>query len=178
MKPHSVPYASQDAIEKELERLEKLGVIEKVNHSEWATPIVPVLKPDGSTRICSDYKVTINPQISVDQYPLAKVDDLLADLAGGKEFTKLDLTHAYQQVLLEPESQKYVTINTHRGLYRYKRMPFGIASAPAVFQQIMEKVLQGIPKVIFYLDDVLVTGCNREEHLQNLKQVLERLESP
>ena len=176
LKPRSVPYALRDVIEKELERLEKLGVIEKVNHSEWATPIVPVPKPDGSTRICGDYKVTINPQMSVDQYPLPKVDDLLAELAGGKEFIKLDLTHAYQQVLLELESQKYLTINTHRGLYQYKRMPFGIASAPAVFQQIMEKVLQGIPKVVCYLEDVLVTGCNREEHLQNLKQVLERLE--
>ena len=113
LKPRSVPYALRDVIEKELERLEKLGVIEKVNHSEWATPIVPVPKPDGSTRICGDYKVTINPQMSVDQYPLPKVDDLLAELAGGKEFIKLDLTHAYQQVLLELESQKYLTINTH-----------------------------------------------------------------
>ena len=86
----------------------------------------------------------------VDQFPVPKAEDLFSTLAGGKKFSKLDLSQAYQQVLLEPDSRKYVTINTHKGLYRYNRLPYGVASAPAVFQQIIEKLLQGLPKVVVY----------------------------
>lgn len=84
----------------------------KVNYSDWAAPIVPVPKAGGSVRICGDHKVTVNPVLQVDQHPVPKIEDLFASLAGGKKFTKLDLSHAYQQVLLEPESRKYVTINS------------------------------------------------------------------
>ena len=122
-----MPYAIRGVIEKDLERLESLGVIEKVNYSDWAAPIVPVPKADGSVHICGDYKVTINPVLKVDQHPVPKAEDFFTSLAGGKKFTKLDLSHAYQQVLLEPESRKYVTINTYKGLYRYNRLPFGVA---------------------------------------------------
>ena len=175
-KPHTVPYTIRGAIEKDLERLENLGVIEKISYSDWAAPIVAVLKADGGIRICGDYKVTINPVLQVDQYPVRRVEDLFATLAGGQKFSKLDLSHAYQQVLLEPTSRKYVTVNTHRGLYQYNRLPFGVASAPAVFQQTMEKILQGLPRVVVYIDDILVTGRNDEEHLQTLEQVLARLQ--
>ena len=133
-------------------------------------------KSNGSIRICGDYKVTINPVLQVDQFPVPKPDDLFATLAGGKKFSKLDLSHAYQQVLLEPESRKYVTVNTHKGLYQYNRLPFGVASAPAVFQQTMEKILQGLPMVVVYIDDILVTGRSDEEHLENLEKVLARLQ--
>ena len=176
-RPRSVPYALREAIEKDLERLEQLGVIEKVNHSDWAAPIVPVPKADHSVQLCGDYKVTINPMLQVDQFPLPKPEDLFATLAGGEKFTKLDLSHAYQQVLLEPESRKYVTINTHKGLYQYNRLPFGVASAPAVFQQTMEKILHGIPRVIVYIDDILVTGEDNKEHMTNLTKVFDRLHS-
>lgn len=96
---------------------------------------------------------------------------------GGKVFSKLDLSHAYQQILLDDESCKYVTINTHRGLYRYTRLPFGVASAPAIFQRTMERVLQGIPGVVIYLDDILITGKDENEHLTRLAQVLQCLEA-
>ena len=112
-KPRLVPYAIRGAIEGDLERLESLGVIEKVHYSDWATPIIPVPKADGSVHICGDYNVTVNPVLKIDQFPVPKPEDLFASLTGGKKFTKLDLSHAYQQVLFDPESQKYVTINTH-----------------------------------------------------------------
>ena len=150
--------------------------MEQVKYSEWATPIVPVPKPDGRVRLCGDYKITVNPAIDVEQYPLPKPQELLATLSGGQRFTKLDLSVAYQQMLLEEESRKLVTINTNLGLFRYCRLPFGIASAPAIFQRAMDTLLQGIPHVICYIDDVLVTGLTEEEHLQNLVQVLHKLQ--
>ena len=144
-KPRSVPYAIKGAIEQDLERLEQMGVIGKVQYSDWAAPLVPVEKADRTLWICGDYKVTVNPVLLVDQYPMPTPEDLFATLAGGKHFTKLDLSQAYQQVLLDQGSRRYVTINTHKGLYRYNRLSFGVASAPALFQQIMERILQGIP---------------------------------
>ena len=161
-KPRPVPFAIKAAIEKELE---SSGVITKVAHSEWAAPIVPVPKKNGRFRICGDYKVTINQELEVDQYPLPKPEDLFATLTGGEKFSKLDLAQAYQQLTLDENSTKYLTINTHMGLYLYNRLPFGVASAPAIFQKLMDTVLQDIPHVICYLDDILVTD---QEHLQNL----------
>lgn len=172
----SVPYALKGVIEQELQRLEKQGIIEPVKYSDWAAPVVPVPKADGHIRLCGDYKVTINPELEVDQFPVPTPEDLFATLAGGKVFTKLDLSRAYQQVVLEPSSRKYVTVNTHKGLYQYTRLPFGVASAPAIFQQIMEKLLLGIPGVVVYLDDILITGPTDEEHVRNLAQVLGRLD--
>ncbi len=124
-------------------------------------------------RICGDYKVTVNPVLHVDQYPLPKPDGLFA---GGKKFSTLDLSHAYQQLLLEEDSHKFVTMNTHRGLYQYKRLPLGIASAPAIFQKTMDSILQGLTGVMCYLDDILITGTNDEDHLSNLEVVLQRLQ--
>ena len=176
-KPRSIPFAIKTAIEQELDRLEDSGAIEKVTHSDWAAPIVPVPKKDGKFRICGDYKVTVNQALDVEQYPLPKPEDLFTTLAGGKKFSKLDLSQAYQQLTLDTESSKYVTINTHRGLYRYLRLPFGVASAPAIFQKVMDTILQGIPHVICYIDDILVTGANDSDHLNNLATVLQRLET-
>ena len=126
-KARSVPFAIKEAIGKELDRMEQQGILQKVSHSEWAAPIVPVPKKDGRFRICGDYKVTINPSLSVDQYPLPKPEDLFASLAGGTIFAKLDLSQAYLQLQLDEKSVPYVTINTHQGLYHHTRLPFGVA---------------------------------------------------
>ncbi len=175
-RPRPVPYALRSKLEKELERLEETGVIEPVRFSDWAAPIVPVMKKDGSVRVCGDYKVTVNQVATLDTYPLPRIEDLFASLAGGKAFTKLELAHAYQQVLLHEDSKQYVTINTHRGLYRYNRLPFGVASAPAIFQRTMDTLLQGLPHVVAYIDDMLVTGEDEATHLHNLGEVLKRLD--
>ena len=176
-KARSVPFALRQKVEAELDRLEKQGVITPVQFSDWAAPIVPVVKRDGTVRICGDYKLTVNKAAKLEVYPLPRIEDLLTSLAGGKSFTKLDLSHAYLQVRLEETSQQYVTVNTHRGLFRYQRLPFGVASAPAIFQRLMETLLQGLPGVCTYLDDILVTGTSDEEHFCNLSAVLQRLET-
>ena len=157
-------------MEDALDHLEAEGVIEKITYSDWAAPIVTVPKKDGTIRICGDYKVTVNPVLEGDKYPLPRIEDLFAKLTGGKIFTTLDMTHAYHQLVLDSESQKYVVVNTHRGLYQYKRLPFGIASAPSQFQRIMDQILQGMKHV----DDIIITGATEEEHLANLTEVLQR----
>ena len=132
-KPRSVPFALRECVEHELDRLEKDGVLQKTPYSEWTAPIVAVPKQEGRLCLCGDYKIMVNPVLDVDQYPLPKPEDIFATLSGGKKFTTLDLSHAYNQLLLNEESQKYVTINTHKGLYQFSRLSFGIASAPAIF---------------------------------------------
>ena len=89
----------------------------------------------------------------------------------------LDLCHAYNQLIMDEESRKYVVANTHHSLYHYTRLPFGIASVPALFQRVMDQILQGIEKVTCYLDDILITGKSDEEHLMNLSDVLQRLQN-
>jgi len=120
-KARPVPYALRAKVETELSRLEQQGVIRPVEFSQWAAPIVPIVKGDGTIRICGDYKLTVNRAAKTDAYPLPRIEDLFASLSGGQLFTKLDLAHAYQQVSLDSHSQLVTTINTHKGLYCYNR---------------------------------------------------------
>ena len=175
-KARPIPYALKEKVENELDRLQHEGIIEPVQFSEWAAPIVPVCKANGQIRICGDYKVTINRSVVENKYPLPRVNDLYASLAGGETFSKLDLRHAYLQLPLDEGSREYVTINTHKGLFRYTRLPYGISVAPSIFQRALECVLADIPRVCIFLDDILVTGKTREEHVANLRWVLRRLD--
>lgn len=176
LKARPVPYAIRPKVEAELESLVKSGVLEPVSRSEWATPIVPVIKRDESVRVCGDFKVTINPVLEAEQYPLPHIDDLFTCLAGGKKFSKIDLNQAYLQMHVDEKSRELLTINTHKGLYRYRRLPFGITSAPAVFQRAMDQILSGLSGVQCYLDDILITGKTDEDHLKNLDATLQRLQ--
>ena len=176
MKARSVPFSITEKYEAALSKLEKAGVIHKVEHSQWATPTVPVAKPDGNIRICADYSRTINANSEEEKYPLPTIDEIRAKLAGGQKFTKIDLSQAYHQLELDESSRVYTTINTHKGLYEYVRLPFGIHSAVAIFQRTMETVLADTPGCVVYIDDILVTGADEAEHRRNLARVLKRLQ--
>ena len=130
-------------------------------------------KADRTVRLCGDYKVSLNPALEVDKYPLPNLEDMLASLADGSVFSKLDLSTAYLQLEVSPESKPLLTINTHRGLYQYQRLNYGVASAPAIFQETMDKILHGLEKVC---SDILISSNSKEEHLILLKEVLRRLE--
>ena len=121
-------------------------------------------------------KVTINQVSRLDSYPLPRIEELFATLSGGKYFRKLDLSQACLQLLLEESSKEFVTINTHKELFRYNRLTFRVASAPAIFQRYMETLLQDCKGVTVYLDNVLVTCSSVENHLENLKAVLRKLD--
>ncbi|KMQ93024.1 hypothetical protein RF55_6914 [Lasius niger] len=176
VRARAVPFKLLPLVEKELDNLETLGIIEKVNSSVWATPIVPVLKKDGRVRICGDYKSTVNPQVIIDKHPLPTIDELFTAISGGVIFSKIDLRQAYLQMRVRSEDRDVLTLSTHRGLYRVNRMMYGIASAPAIWQREIEIILQGIPKTAVFLDDIVVTGETEEQHLKNLDTVLNQLQ--
>ncbi|XP_016335635.1 uncharacterized protein K02A2.6-like [Sinocyclocheilus anshuiensis] len=163
-------------VDAEINRLLNENIITPVKYSEWAAPVVPILKPDGSIRLCGDYKLTINQASPLEQYPIPRVEDLFTTLSGGSSFSKLDMSHAYQQIVMDENSKQYLTVNTHKGMFTYNRLPFGVASAPAIFQRTIEGLLQGLTHVAVYLDDILITGVTDEEHLQTLDAVLTRLQ--
>ncbi|KAK3733980.1 hypothetical protein QZH41_001130 [Actinostola sp. cb2023] len=177
-KARPLPFSMKKRVEEELNRLENNGVIRKVSHSEWATPVVPVIKPSGAIRLCGDYKTTLNTVLKMDRYPLplVPVDEIFANLAGGQKFTKLDLSEAYHQLCLDEESQKLTTINTHCGLYEYLYLPYGVNSAVGIFQCAIESTMKGLPGISVYMDDILVTGKDDSEHLSNLQGALTRLQ--
>ena len=93
-----------------------------------------VPKPDGRVRLCGDFKVTVNPLLDINQYPLPKPDDLFHQLNGGQKFSKIDLRDAYMQVELDEEAKKYLAWDTQEGLFQFERLPVGVALAPAISQ--------------------------------------------
>ena len=176
MKARTVPFALRTAVENELARMETEGIIHKINYSDWATPLVCVPKPDGTVRLCGDYKVTVNKSIKIDQFPIPTPEEAFTKLAGGEKYSKIDLKCAYQQLLLDDQAKELATINTHKGLFAYNRLPFGIASSPAIWQRFMDQVLAGLTGTCGIMDDVLVTGRNDDEHLTNLHNLFARFQ--
>ena len=167
----NVPFALQEAVSNQLDRLEKEGIIRSITYSEWASPIAVVPKPDGNIRICADYKNTVNPYMEADQYPLPTTEELFTKMEGGKRFTKIDLKTAYLQIELDEESRKYLVINTIKGL-KFTRMPYGVTPASAIFQRKLEQALRCVPMTVVKIDDILLSGKDDEDHLKNLKAVL------
>ena len=171
----SVPFSQREKVNNEIDRMVNKGMMFPVSYSEWATPVVPVPKKDGTLRLCGDYKTTLNKFLHCENYPLPKIDDIFAELSRGKFFSHLDLKNAYTQMLMDEDSQKLLTINTPKGLFRLRRLIYGVASASGLWQKSMEQVLQGLDGVKVILDDMLVFGATKEEHLRNLENVLKRL---
>ena len=126
-------------------------------------------------RICGDFKVSLNPVLKTDIHPFPLPKELFHKLNQGQKFSKIDLADAYLQIELNDKSQSLVVINTHQGLYRYKRLPFGLNCAPAIFQRVVERVIQNVPGTANYLDNIIVTGKTEKEHLANLESTLARL---
>ena len=106
-------------IEEELDWQKELGILEKVDTAEWAAPVVPVIKPLGAIRLCGDYKMSINPHLEANKYPLPYPEEIFTVLNGGEIFIKFDLSKAYLQISLEEQSRNLVVINIHKVSYDY-----------------------------------------------------------
>lgn len=176
LKARTLPFSIRDIVEREIENMVDSGILIKVNHSPWATPVVPVMKSADRVRLCGDYKVTVNRHLNIDEHPLPTIDELFANMAGGQKFSKLDLSQAYLQMEVRPEDREILTLNTHLGLYQPSRLMYGVASAPAIFQREITQVLANIPGVSVFLDDIKVTGPDDETHLKRLEMVLKKLD--
>ena len=110
----------------------------------------------------------------VEHHPLPTFEEIAAKLNGGEKFSVIDLKDAYLQLEVDKSSQQYLVIATHIGYFKYLRMPFGIASAPSIRQRTIDTILQGVPGVSAYIDDVIVTGRTHAEHMHNLRLVFQR----
>ena len=166
-----VPLAMEGEVDKELDRLEIMGVIEKLppGGSDEASPVCWVRKPNGTLRMCADFKVHVNEKIMTESYPLPKTELIFAKLKKSKKYAKLDLSKAYWQIALSEEAMRLSVINTSRGLYRVKRLQMGMKNSAAIFQRVIEQALHGLDGVLVYQDDVAVYG---ETEAQRDKRVL------
>ena len=174
-KARQVPFALKEALGKELDRMHKEGTLVKVDHSAYASPVVPIIKPDGSIRVCGDYKSTVNPNLDTKVYPLPVVEDCFAEMEGGVLFSKLDIKAAYNNLRLREQDQRLTTMNTHQGLYMWTRLPYGISSSSGIFQAVMDNMLQGMRGVTCRVDDILITGKDVHEHMEKVKEVIRRI---
>lgn len=173
---YGVPFKLRDRVEKELNRLCQEKILIPIKYSRWASPIVVVPKSNGEIRICIDCKVTINPYVRTEHYPLPKIEEIFSQLANCKVFCVIDLKGAYQQLTITKSSQELLTINTFKGLFAYTRLPFGLTSAPSIFQSVMDRILLNMPHVFCYLDDILIGGLDEEDCKNNCLEVMSRLE--
>ena len=181
--PRSVPHALKAKLKFELERLVSLGIIAECKEpSEWVNQIVPVLKPDGSLRICLDPQ-QLNAVTIRDRYVLPTISDIYARLSGSIIYTTLDAQSGFHQIPIDEQSSKLTTFMTPFGRFRYLRLPFGLTSASEFFHRTMVDIVGDIPGVDIvgdipgvevHIDDVLIHGTTEKEHDERLKGVLTR----
>ncbi len=164
-------------VREELCHMEENGIIEEVTQpTDWCAPMVPVLKKNGKVRICVDLK-KLNEQVKRERFILPTSEEITAELSGATVFSSLDAALGFFQIPLHSESSRLTTFITPFGRYCFRRLPFGITSAPEIFQRKMSETLQGLRGVSVYMDDIVVHGKDMEEHDLNLQKVLERVES-
>ena len=175
MRARTVPFKFKELVKEELKRLQSCGIIEKVDYSEFASPIVPVLKSNGEIRLCADFSKTINTCTVLLTFPMPTVDHVLGSLGRSKIFSKTDLQNAYLQLPLDDNAKKLCVINTTEGLFKYNYLPFGVSSSPAIFQRFMYNLLCDLKGCIVYQDDILLLSEPEDEHVILLDKVLSRL---
>ena len=161
------------AAKAEFAAMERAGIIRRAD-GPWASPLHLVPKPDGSWRPTGDYRQLNNSTIP-DRYPLPNIHDFTANLHGRKFFTKMDLVKGYYQIPMLPEDICKTAVVTPFGLFEWLVMPFGVRNAANTFQRMMDRLLDGMPYAFVYLDDILVASFTREQHLADVRAVLERL---
>ena len=173
--PRHIALALRPKVHAKLERMERLGVITRVSEpAPWCAAMVLVPKSSGAVRICVDMK-PLNEHVLREVHPMPKVDTTLAQLTGATMFSKLDANSGFWQIPLAKESRLLTTLITPYGHFCFNKLPFGIASAPEVFQRRMNDILSGLPGVLCHVDDILVFGATPEEHNRRFQVVLERI---
>ena len=172
--PYRIPNRLKEGVREELEKLVELGIVVP-STSPWASPVVPVPKQDGTVRVCIDYR-KLNEVTIADPYYMTTLEEILEKVGESRVMTKLDLAKGFYQVEVEPKSQEKTAFISPFGKFQFTRMPFGLKNAPAIFQRLMEVVLNDCYGFSApYIDDILVFSSSRAEHVQHLRLVLEKL---
>ncbi|UYV82065.1 hypothetical protein LAZ67_21000644 [Cordylochernes scorpioides] len=175
--PRRIPIPLLNKTKEQLDQMVEKGVIEKVEQpTDWCAPMVIVPKPSSNDlRICVDL-TALNKFVKREHYPIPSVEYTLAQMGGAKLFSKLDANSGFWQIPLSEESSSLTTFLTPFGRYRFKRLPFGISSAPEVFQRKMSNLLESQSGVNCHMDDIVIWGATQEEHDERLRCILRKLQ--
>ena len=175
-KPYIIPVCFHEKVKSQIQDMVKTGII-RPSRSPFHSPLVPVVKKDGTIRLCVDFR-NLNTHIISDSYPLPNISQILHNLGKGKIFSCLDLKQGYHQIPLTEESKPYTAFIAPGGLYEYNVMPMGLKDSPSAFSRIINQVLVGLTgnNTHVYMDDIIVHGENFEDHINNLEKVLMRLQ--
>ena len=166
------------AAEKAWKQLEDIGVIEKVKAGDptlWSSPLHLAVKSDGTLRPCGDYR-GLNAKTEQDCFPLPNIRNFGSKLRGSTIFSSVDIYKAYYNIELDPESAKKATVVTEWGTYIFKRLAMGLKNSAASFQRFMSTILDGLPGVFCYLDDILLFDTDEEQHKKSLNTVFQILQ--
>ena len=175
-RPFPVPHAYKALLKEEIKRLEDIGVLTKVDSSEWSSPSFVIPKKNNTIRFVTDFRV-LNQKMKRKPYPLPLINEILQELGAFQFATCLDLNMGYYSMELDDESKKKCVTALPWGLYRYNVLPMGIKVAPDIFQAAMGDLFADMPEVIVYLDDVLIIGAGTlKEHFEIVDEVLRRLD--
>ena len=175
MRPYRTPFKLKQEMKTHIDEMLRNDIIGP-SSSPWAAPALLVNKHDGSTRFVVDYRA-LNAVTKFDSYPMPRIADILDQLNNKKFFTCLDLASGYHNVCVDPGSQEKTAFVVEHGLYEYKRLPFGLVSAPASFSRLMDHILRDLIGicVLVYLDDFIIFSETEEDHLKHVKLVFDRL---
>ena len=173
------PPGSPKAVEgkKAIKELERLGILERVDPSKpnnWVSPLHFAVKPDGSLRPVGDFKV-LNRKTVLDLFPLPNLRSFTQDIAGSRVFSKVDMTKAFHQIVIDKRDRHKCCITTPWGLFQFRRLAMGMQNSAQSFQRMVQDVLRDMPNVFVYLDDILVYSKTKKEHLETLEELFNRL---
>jgi hypothetical protein len=175
VKPYRLSPKRQEQLREKLDDMINQDIIEECD-SPWSAPVIMVPKKDDDIRVCVDYR-QLNNITKPDRYPLPRIDDLLHQAKAMPFMSTIDLQSGYWQIMVHPDDQDKTAFISPFGMYRFKRMPFGLRNAPATFQRLMDKFIRSLKAkcVLAYLDDLIIRSPTIEQHLQDLREVFEKL---